>query len=40
MKFNVEKCTAMHIGISNDNVEYLMNGVKLSVINTEKDLGS
>ncbi len=29
----------MHIGISNENVEYLMNGVELSVTNTEKDLG-
>ncbi len=39
MKFNVEKCRVMHIGINNDNVEYLMNIVKLSVTNTEKDLG-
>ncbi len=29
----------MHIGINNDKVEYLMNGVELSVTNTEKDLG-
>ncbi len=29
----------MHIGIINDNVEYLMNGVELSATNTEKDLG-
>ncbi len=28
----------MHVGISNDNVEYLMKGVELSVTNTEKDL--
>ncbi len=28
----------MHIGISNENVKYLMNGVELSVTNTEKDL--
>ncbi len=39
MKFNVEKCTVMHIGINNDNTEYLRNGVELSVTNTEKDLG-
>ncbi len=39
MKFNVEKSRVMHIGINNDNVEYLMNGVELSVTNTEKDLG-
>ncbi len=29
----------MHIGINNDNDEYLVNGVELSVTNTEKDLG-
>ncbi len=29
----------MHIGTNNDNVKYLMNGVELSVINTETDLG-
>ncbi len=28
----------MHIGINNDNVEYLVNGVELSVTNTEKNL--
>ncbi len=39
MKFNVEKYRVMHIGINNDNVEYLMNRVELSVTNTEKDLG-
>ncbi len=39
MKFNVEKCRVMHNVINNDNVGYLMNGVKVSVTNTEKDLG-
>ncbi len=39
MKFNVENCRVMHIGINNDKVEYLMNRVELSVTNTEKDLG-
>ncbi len=29
----------MHIGINNNNVEYLMNGVELTVTNTEKNLG-
>ncbi len=38
MKFNVEKCKVMHIAINNDNVKYLMNGVELSVTNTETDL--
>ncbi len=28
----------MHIDINTDNVEYLMNGVKLRVTSTEKDL--
>ncbi len=37
MKFNVEKCKVTHIDINNDNVEYLMNGVELSVTNTEKE---
>ena len=39
MKFNIEKCKVMHIGINNDNVKYLMNGVELLVTNTETDLG-
>ncbi len=29
----------MHVGINNDNVKYLMNGVELSVTNIETDLG-
>ncbi len=29
----------MHIGIKYDNVKYLMDGVELSVTNTETDLG-
>ncbi len=29
----------MHIGINNGKVKYLMNGVELSVTNTETDLG-
>ncbi len=39
MKFNVEKCRIMHISVNNNNIEYLMNEVELSVTNTEKDLG-
>ncbi len=31
MKCNVEKCKLMHIGINNDNVKYLMNGVDRTV---------
>ncbi len=29
----------MHVGINNDKVSYLMNGVELSVTNIETDLG-
>ncbi len=29
----------MHIDIDNDSVMHLMNGVELSVANTEKDIG-
>ncbi len=29
----------MHVGIHNDNAKYLMNGVELSLTNTETDLG-
>ncbi len=39
MKCNVEKCKVMHIGINNNNVKYLMNGVELPMTNTEADLG-
>ncbi len=31
MKFNLEKCRVLHIGINNDKVEYFMNGVEVSV---------
>ncbi len=39
VKFNVEKCKVMHIGINNDNMKYLKNRVELLVTNTETDLG-
>ncbi len=39
MKFNVEKCIVMRCSINDANVEYLMNGVELSMTNTENDLG-
>ncbi len=39
MKFNVEKCKVMHIGINNDKVKYLMNGMEVSNTNSERDLG-
>ncbi len=39
IKLKIEKCRVFHIGINNDNVEYLMNGVELSVTSSETDLG-
>ena len=39
MKFNVEKCKVLHIGNSNDQVNYKMNGAELSKVTKEKDLG-
>ncbi len=39
IKFNVEKCRGIHIGINNDNTKYLMSGVEPSVTITETDLG-
>jgi hypothetical protein len=39
MKFNVEKCKVMHIGRSNPQFSYNMNGTNLETITTEKDLG-
>ncbi len=38
IKFIVEKCRVMYIGINNDNVKYLMNELELSMTNTETDL--
>ncbi len=39
MKFDVEKCRVMHVGINNDNVKYLMNGVELSVTTIKTNPG-
>ena len=39
MKFNVDKCKVLHIGSSNDHVQYEMNGQILGAVNKEKDLG-
>ena len=39
MEFNIEKCKVLHIGSSNDRVQYEMNGQKLKEVNKEKDLG-
>ncbi len=34
-----QKSVVMHIGINNDSLKYLINGVELSVTNTKTDLG-
>ncbi len=39
MKLSVEQCRVTNIGIHNDNVKYLLNGVEMSLTNTETDLG-
>ena len=39
MKFNIPKCKIMHLGRSNPCYEYTMDGVKLAVIEEEKDIG-
>ena len=39
IEFNVEKCKLMHVGRSKGNFEYAVNGSKLQVIDSEKDLG-
>jgi ribonucleases P/MRP protein subunit RPP40 len=39
MLFNVEKCKVMHIGSNNLKVDYVLDGIKLGVIEEEKDLG-
>ena len=39
MKFNLPKCKIMHLGRSNPCYEYTMDGVKLAVIEEEKDIG-
>ena len=39
MDFNVDKCKVLHIGSSNDHVQYSMSGVQLCKTSREKDLG-
>jgi hypothetical protein len=39
MMFNVEKCKIMHIGRSNMQANYVMNGKSLEKVEQEKDLG-
>ena len=39
MEFNVPKCKIMHVGHNNPEYTYSMNGVNLSVVDEEKDIG-
>ncbi len=39
MTFNVEKCKVMHLGGRNTHHPYFLGGVKLGVVDEEKDLG-
>ena len=39
MKFNVDKCKVMHVGIHNKRQKYKMGGKELAEIKEEKDLG-
>lgn len=39
MSFNKEKCKIMHIGNTNPRYEYFMEGTKLTVTSSEKDVG-
>ena len=39
MKFNILKCKIMHVGRNNPRYEYYMEGVRLTVVEEEKDIG-
>jgi Reverse transcriptase (RNA-dependent DNA polymerase)/Endonuclease-reverse transcriptase len=39
MSFNEQKCKVMHVGKNNPQYVYTMNGVKLTVVEEEKDVG-
>ena len=39
MKFNVDKCSVMHCGRLNRNIDYKLYGQKIHVTESEKDLG-
>ena len=39
MPFNVDKCVVMHIGKKNLREKYFLNGVELTCVKEEKDLG-
>jgi len=39
MEFNVDKCKVMHVGNTNNNSSYYMEGSQLTEVSYEKDLG-
>ena len=39
MSFNVAKCKILHVGHNNPKYEYFINGIKLSEVKVEKDIG-
>ena len=39
MKFNVDKCSVIHLGRSNDNYSYKLGDIELKTSDKEKDLG-
>ena len=39
LPFNISKCKLLHIGQSNPRYSYKMNGVDITKVNEEKDLG-
>ena len=39
MLFNVDKCKVLHIGRSNPQYKYYMNGIELQKVDEEKDIG-
>jgi len=39
MEFNVKKCKVLHVGGQNTGLSYYMDGNRLTVDDTEKDLG-
>ena len=39
MKFNVDKCSVMHCGRLNRNIDYKLYGQNIRVTESEKDIG-
>ena len=39
MYFNVDKCKLVHVGRSNPKFQYVMNGIQIKAVESERDLG-